>query len=259
MPYKYLPIEKKHTYNNMLKNLTYNGNTAVPALLFTPTYPSTQGTTSSQRIGDRIDPSSLVLDFVMQHTTGLDYPFWPDLYDQGNVVTSVSGTFTNGTGSITSSNNALQNYKPVVPWHATFRLMLIKHDDILALDTADDCVDWFEANFVPYRTDPSIWSVQCPLLRETTDDTGTFSIVYDHVFKLTSSKPNYHFSHTFPLKGHMAFNPTSPAKPTNVRYTFVIFGPMSYLDTDYSIKQFMGVNNVTASMSGVLKMNYIDI
>ena len=243
----------------MLNSLTYNGTSSVPAMLFKPVYPVTQGVTSSQRIGDRISPSSLVLDFIMQHTVGLDYPFWPDLFSQGNAVSSVSGTFTNGTGTVTSTNNALNSFKPVVPWHAVFRLMLVKHDEILSLDTPTQCVTWFKDNFVPYRTDSPTWSIQCPMLRETTDDTGTFSILYDHTFKLSSSKPNYHFSHTFPFKGSMAFDPDDPSKPTNTQYKFIIFGPMSYLDADYSIKEFMGVNNVSASMQGVLKMNYIDV
>lgn len=258
MPYKYIPIEKKHTYNNMLNSLTYNGTSSVPAMLFKPVYPVTQGVTSSQRVGDKIAPSAFVLDFILQHMTGVDYPMLPDAFTPGQTY-STSGTFASGTGTITSTGHDLNGFKPVVPWHANFRLLFVKHQSILSLDTPAQCVTWFKDNFVPYTTSDPQWSNQCPLLRETTDDTGTFDILYDHNFRLSSTKSTYHFSHTFPFKGQMQFDPADPSTPTNYEYKFIILGPLSVLDADYSIKSSYGVNNVTATMFGVLKMNYIDI
>lgn len=263
MPYRYLPIEKKHIYNNFGVYFNYNSATSNPAQLLVPYYPSQQGNAVNQRVGDKIAMNNFILDFVIQHSVSLDYPFIPDLYEQGNVVTSVSGTFTSGSGVISSTNNALNNYKTPVPWFANFRLFLIEHDDILTLDTAAECVTWFKDNFVPYKTVSGTyqWTNQCPILRETTEDTGTYKILYDHSFKLTSTKGAYHFSKTFTVKNHLSFTESSPTQipPTNKLFKFIIIGPLSQLDYSPAIKEGYATGDVRVDLSGVIKTNYIDI
>ena len=261
MPYRYIPIEKKHTYNNFSQTFTYGLSTAACCMIFKPTWPTTQGLTSSQRIGDKISPSSMVLDFQLQHATSQGTPFVNETFGMGYTY---SGTLTNGTGSI-STPNTFTGYKPNHDWISHFRLFLLSYEDNMPFDTAAFAKSWYEDNFVPYvypSDEPVVegkWTNQIDLLRETTDDTGQFSILFDHKFTLSNRKSIYHFSKTFPLKGTVNFETPLSTEPTNRRYVFILFGPLNYFDFDYSMYPEFSVSGVQVTGRGVLKLNYIDI
>lgn len=263
MPYRTVQVEKKHTYKNFADQFIYGLVTGPCNYSFQPTYPTVQGTGSDQRVGDKISPTSMVLDMIVTHTGyTLGTPFQ---YEQYQVpVYQYSGAFTNGTGSISSSTIPTTRYKHPSDWFAQFRLFLLDVEvDSLIGDSPADNKEWFQDNFVPYvypTENPPVvgqWNNQTDMLRETTADTGTYKILYDYKFTLTNKKPLKHIVKTFPMKGILNFEKGGD-KVTNRKLVFILFGPLHYMNEDYKIHQEFASSGVQCAVKGVLKLNYID-
>lgn len=262
MPYRSVHVEKKHTYQNFDEQFVYDLYNASCNATFQPKYPTTQGYTSEDRIGDKISPTSMVLDMIVSHTGySLGAPFQ---YEQYTVPTyQTTGTFTNGSGTLSSVAVNQTHTKYPTDWFAQFRLFLLDVDvDSTIGDSPDDNKEWFEDNFVPYVypvEEPLLrgqWNNQTDMLRETTADTGTYKILYDYKFTLTNRKPLKHIVKTFPMKGILNFD-KGGTKPTNRKLVFIVFGPLHYMNESYVIHQELNLG-VTCSCRGVLKLNYID-
>lgn len=261
MPYKTIVVEKKHTYQNFDLPFNYGIATTDSCVVFKPKYPETQGVTVSSRIGDKITPTSMVLDMVVQHPYLQGSPFSNETY-------SIGYSYSTSTNSVP---NTLTGYKPNHDWFSQFRLFLITVDpDSILAETSALAKVWFQENFVPYvypDDEPVVvgqWNNQTDLKRESTEDTGNFQILWEHKFTLTNKHPSQHIVHTFPMKGVLTFpNPADdPAAdqtvPSNRKYLFILMGPLNYINFDYSLMQEFSTTGVQASAKGVLKLNYMD-
>lgn len=252
-------VELKHTYKNFTSASALKFKDTTTAYGFLPTYPG-QGVTSSQRIGLKCNSTSMLLDMLIQIRTN-EYPFGV-LTSVSNVVQSVNGTFASGTGSITSSGNQFSSYKPNLPWFANYRIFVVKcKPDFIFGNGVDpdvpNYVEWFKKNYV-YHSTSTDFSNQQLVMRESTDDTGQFSILYDHQFKLSDKKPVYHFNNSFKFKQQFNFTneDTDTDAPTNVAYHFFIIPPLSIADYSYSLQTYTGA--ITTTAVGVLKLSYVD-
>lgn len=257
MPYRYVPIEKKHTYQNFSATIGYR-NTFTSAAV-SPKYPDI-GMGTQDRIGDKISPSSLVLDFSIQHESTFGAPFKrsESNYD---VCKSVSGTFTNGTGTVTSTSTPLYVSKPFYPWSSNFRLFVVETEADFVFGSGTDYIQWFKNNWVYYGASGApVYTNQSVIMRESTDDTGQFKIIFDHQFKLSSSKPIYNFNKTIPLKGQFTFTAATGDVPSSKQYFVIIIPPLSQYDFDTTLLDYNGNSGaITARWVGVFKLNYTDI
>lgn len=195
---------------------------------------------------------------VLQHSYNQGTPFANETYTSGYTY---SGSLTNGTGSI-SVPNTLTGYKPNHDWFSQFRVFLIQTEpDEVLFDSAINAKHWFLDNFVPYVLEDgetqAVTNNQIDLLRESTVDTGSYKIVWDYKFTLTNKKPMKHINKTFPLNKTLSFEKDIGTVPTNVRYTFVILGPINNINYDYSlVSEF--TNGINVNVKAVIKTNYLD-
>lgn len=261
MPYKTINVEKKHTYKNLATYFEYGFDANECCVVFDPSYPTERGTNSDQFIGDKISLTSIILDATIQHSYNQGAPFAPETFGVGF---SYSGTLTNGTGSI-SVPNTLTSYKPYHDWYSQFRAFLFETEtDEVLFDTAAHAKQWFLKNYVPYTYEnggtQAVTNNQIDILRESTVDTGTFKILWDHKFTLTNKKPMKHLKYTFvPKSPIMSYNKETGTVPTNKRYSFVIFGPFNKLNYDYSLySEFAGTGSIKVNVDAVVKTNYLD-
>lgn len=258
MPYRSIKIEKKHVYHNINTYFNYGIDSSNCCLVFDPYYPTAQGTQSDQRIGDKIRPTSFILDMVLQHSYNQGTPFANETYTPGYTY---SGSLTNGTGSI-SVPNTLTGYKPNHDWYSQFRVFLIQTEpDEVLFDSAINAKHWFLDNFVPYVLEDgatqAVTNNQIDLLRESTADTGSYKIVWDYKFTLTNKKPMKHINKTFPINKTFSFEKDTGTVPTNVRYSFVILGPINNINYDYSlVSEF--TSGINVNVKAVVKTNYLD-
>lgn len=252
-------VELKHTYNNFASGSALKFKDTTTAFGFKPVYPG-QGVSSSQRIGLKCTSTSMLVDLLFQIQTN-EYPLGV-LTSTSNVIQSVDGTWASGAGSIISSNNRINTYKPDMSWFANFRLFVVKcKPDFIFGNGVDpdtpNYVEWFKKNYVYYSTS-SEFSNQQLVMRESTDDTGQFSILYDHQFKLSDKKTIYHFNNSFKYKQSFNFTneDTDADAPTNVSYHFFVLPPLSQFDYSYSLATHAGA--ITVACNGVFKLSYVD-
>lgn len=251
-------VELKHTYHNFnsASQLTFMHTPS--AFGFKPLYPS-QGVTSSQRIGLKCTSTSMLLDMALQ-IRSQEYPF-SVMTDTTDVIKTCSGTIANGNGAIVSTSDTLTSFKPSMPWFANYRMFVVKCKPDFVFGNGTDpanpnYIEWFKKNFVYYAT--LEFSNQQLILRESTDDTGQFTILYDHQFKLSDRKPVYHFHNSFKIKQQFCFTneDTDNDEPTNVAYHFFIIPPLTYFDYAYTLNAT--VSSGITSCNGVLKLSYTD-
>ena len=103
-----------------------------------------------------------------------------------------------------------------------------------------------------------IYSNQCKVLRESTEDTGKFTIVSDTMHKLSLASNNKHlvFSHKL-YNQTMIFKDSTIITPSNLQYTFMIIPPLSHYDRSHSITDFID-DDVDVEFTCNLKLNYKD-
>lgn len=252
-------IELKHTYHNFNSVGALKFKTTSTSFGFKPLYPS-QGVTSSQRIGLKCTSTSMLLDMAVQ-IQSQEYPF-SVLTDTTGVITECNGTIANGSGAIVSSSDILTSYKPSMPWFANYRMFVVKcKPDFIFGDGTDpdipDYIQWFKKNFV-YYANSNEFSNQQLIMRESTEDTGQFTILYDHQFKLSDRKPVYHYHNSFKIKQQFVFTNEDADNdaPTNVAYHFFIIPPLTYFDYSFTLNALVG--SCITSCNGVLKLSYTD-
>lgn len=255
-----MPFELKHTYQNFTSGSNLKFKDTTTAYGFLPLYPG-QGVTSAQRIGLKCTSTSMLLDMIVQ-IQSQEYPFSVQT-DTTDVIKTCTGSIASGTGVISSTSDVLTSFKPSMSWFANYRLFVVKCKPDFVFGNgvdpaAPNYVEWFKKNFVYYSTDTD-YSNQQLILRESSDDTGQFTILYDHQFKLSDRKPVYHYHNSFKFRQQFNFinNSTDPDDPTNVAYHFFIIPPLSYPDYSYTLQALTGACITTAN--GVLKFSYSDL
>lgn len=244
-------FELKHTYTNIYDESMHFKTTPV-GKIFTCTYPS-QGTDQDDRIGNKINLTSLVLDGYIS-ITGNSYPFRLQT-DPIDMLDSVSGTFANGTGTIASTYNSTAVFKFPQAWYAKFRIFLVKYKPGYVITNP---VAWFKKNFIYYDEAGTTYSNQCAILRESTEDTGKFSILSDFTVKLSLGSNSKHIKHVTKLNRTLVtFKDSASDTPTNLAYAYLIVPPLSQFDYSHSITDFPDTDISVASAFN-LKLNYVD-
>lgn len=245
-----MPYELKHTYTNIESSAIHFKTTPV-GLVFNSVYP-TSGTDQDERVGNKINLTSFVLDGFL-NIVETSYPFRLQT-DTTDVIKSCGGTIGTGSGVISSTTDTLPTFKFPQPWYAKFRFILIKHKPDYVVT---DAVAWFKKNFVYMATTPT-YSNQCKVLRESTEDTGKFSIISDTMHKLSLTSNNKHIVFTHKLFNQtMTFKDSTTITPSNLQYTFMIIPPLSHYDRSHSITDFPD-DNVDVEFTCNLKLNYKD-
>lgn len=230
MPIK---IEEKHVYQHVatnqdltipiFKSLTqpsypqyYRGYAPTEAtcklLHNTNTITVSQGTAEDQRIGNKVNIKSvsLVLNLHMNPTS-----------------------LVNDFG-----------HSELVDMKFHFRLMCVKFNSPLSTaDEAENFADWYRNTFIYYRTVSVTGGDKMPFqsnwmdkMRNSTDYTGSFKILYDKKFSLSKFKTVKQKQINLPINGNATFDNdtnqlTLNQKLSNI-YTFLIGPSNNWLDMD---------------------------
>lgn len=229
--------EIKHTYENTTTVLRMNptdNNNSYNCSYVKPVYPS-QGTDENERIGRKISVKSL---------------HWSGVF---NTNASAFNTFY-----------AAQTYHLNRPWFAKFRAMVVEFDPDFAITTGN-IMSWFNATYV-YFDEGKQPSVHTSMLRESTAYTGSFKIIIDKKFTLTSSKPSYPFDFNIPWRPTLNFDSAGQTDPTNRKLICFVIGPnefeadMSFnLGTWFSTTYGLNPNGATIGLHlSNLKLSFYD-
>jgi len=250
-----MPYELKHIYNNIsTSDIKFKGTPV--GYVFHPEYP-VQGTDQDDRIGNKINLTSMVLDGFLT-IVETHYPFRLET-DVTNVITTVGGTLASGSGTISSSTAPQTIFKFPQNWYAKFRLILIKHKPDYVVTNS---VAWFKKNFVYLVETGDVYtgtySNQTKVLRESTADTGKFTIVSDTIHKLSLTSNSKHLKQTHKLnKAQASFVSGSIDTPSNLQYTYMVIPPLSHHDYSHLITDFPN-NDVDVELVANLKLNFSD-
>ena len=245
-----MPFELKHIYTNICSSAIHFKTHPV-GLVFNSNYP-TSGTDQDERVGNKINLTSFVIDGFFNIVEN-SYPFRMET-DTTDLISICGGTLASGNGVISSSTQTLPSWKMPQPWYAKFRFIIIKHKPDY---TVTNPVAWFKKNFVYMATTPT-YSNQCKILRESTEDTGKFSIIHDSMHKLSLSSNNKHISFSYKLANvSVNFKDSTTITPSNVQYTFMVIPPLSHYDRSHSITDFIDAD-VDVEFTCNLKLIYKD-
>lgn len=233
MPIK---IEEKHIYQHtatnqdlylsVIKSVTnptfpryYRGYAPTDAncklLHNTNTIAITQGTTEDQRIGNKVNIKSvsLVLNLHINPT--------PLINDFG--------------------------HSELVDMKFHFRLMCVKFNSPLPTTSTggepEEFAKWYRSTFIYYRTVSVSGDANMPVqsnwmdkMRNSTEYTGSFKILYDKKFSLSKFKTVKQKQINLPIKGNATFDNTnnllSPNQGLSNIYTFLIGPSNNWLDMD---------------------------
>lgn len=151
-----------------------------------------------------------------------------------------------------------------------FRIMVVKFDKAM---TEQDICDWFKATYIYFNTvnlTPSGTTIQQSVhqtkLRESTDYTGKFKILYDKKIKLGKKKTVKMANVPIKIKQNLNFdNTNNTCTDAAFKYIYgLVIGPCyNQLDTDTitADKSFHFSTDFVslAHVNGVLKYEYYDI
>lgn len=266
-------IENKHTYKNV--DSTIDGNPLAPNQTsvrqeqtvfryYAPAYPI-QGDDDNDRIGKKIMTTSIVSEGFLELRTGNAQNTLGDVYD-GFISELIQ---VGGWG---------QNYEvnPMNwPLDISVRHMFVEFDRTLLGPEVSQALspqnlrDWFRSLFVQTGTDV-MPSNRMEVLRESTDDTGKFKILYDKVHHLSFDHPQIHYKVNIPYKRTLNFGTTDVmSSPTNHSLIYEIFIGPTNIYTDYGSRAFgdhlLATSAAEANfmprlihISHMIKMNYVD-
>lgn len=257
-----MPYELKHTYKNFHSDSSIDFKGTPTTIGYEPNYPI-QGVGNDNRIGLKFTSSSFVIDFLLTIPSQA-YPFIPEV-ESANLIKSCGGSINTGTGVISSTTDSVLTFKPALEWFANFRFFVVRCDPTYVFrasgstSTTDNYVHWFLKEFAYIYKDGSDvehYTNQMSLLRESTEDTGQFSILYDKQFKLSNKKDMYHFNKSFKYVTKFNFKEPTSLAPSNYTYHFFIIPPLASEDYSTSLQQHTG--DIPVTWQGVIKMNYTD-
>lgn len=156
-----------------------------------------------------------------------------------------------------------------------FRVMVVKFDNGLIM-TRPEIVNWFRETYIYFRQQTlsagagalnvPYQSIHQTKLRESTEWTGKFKILYDKKIKMGKKKTVKISNISIPIKQNLSFdNNNNQVTDDNFQNIFAfIIGPgCNELDTDAisadKIYNWNGVNRGIAATNAVLKWEYYDI
>lgn len=167
-----------------------------------------QGTAEDQRVGNKVNVKSISISLYIRFNTE-----------------RLIAAFSHGQMIDTFFN---------------FRVMTVRFNDPVS---SADIARWYRESFIYYRTVSISGGDEYPYqsnwmdkLRESTEWTGSFEILYDKKFKIKKSKSVKQMNILVPLNGYVNFDnvsnkPTAGQKFNNV-YTFLITPSNIFLDMD---------------------------
>ena len=252
-----------------------------------------QGTGARQRIGDKI--------FLKSVQIMLNLSMMKQFYDNlaGNsdvIVGSINDTYPTGftstgtgttmTGTITTSNNPsdfyiYKNNRMNIKQFMKFRIMIVRFDDLSDNEGKKEedlkifIRNWFNEIFVPLAIVPAsgsgyqdipVVSNQSKMLRESTQYTGSYKIMYDEMIELNQNDYSKYIKINLEPKMNLTFK-DSDNNPTteNFNNVFGFIIPPTYYKTDMDIvsyNQFLrGVYSSinVAEFTTNVKFTYYDI
>ena len=272
-----IQIEDKHTYNssnfvvygarfdNQASNINndFNNNRGLVKYM-SPTYPS-NGTDENNRIGRKIYTSSLCTEGFIKLYNVMDNTNVNTIYDVYTYHNSDEYTLLAGAVSPQSApfNTNEQNLD------VSIRHMIVAFDieNKTDLELSQYLYDWFTKIYIQTGT-YNLSSNRTQMLRESTQYTGEFRILFDKVHHLTLKNPIVHYKEVLPYKKTFNFDGTGNLQPTNKKVYELFIGPTNiYIDYgSFSIGQWIENNNgalspniYVAEVSSTLKLKYTDM
>lgn len=270
-----IQIEDKHTYNSTNTPIfgcrsdsffpTNNNDVANQRTIIKyiePTYPVT-GTDESNRIGRKIYSSSLSTEGFIKLYNTIDNQNINTVYDvytfhNSDELTALNSQVTPQSAPFNTNEQALD---------VSIRHMIVEFD----IESCDVPVtymfSWFFGSYVQTGS-YNLPSNRTQMLRESTQYTGQFNILWDKVHHLTLSNPIVHYKETIPYKRTMNFDGTGSGAPTGKKVYELFIGPMN-IYTDYGSfglgqwisnnKDDLSPNIYVAELSTTLKFKYTDM
>lgn len=164
------------------------------------------------------------------------------------------------------------NYGTNADMFMRFRVMIVKFADDMTI-TRNEIVNWFRATYIYFKTKTlqngsvvPIQSVHQTKLRESTEYTGKFKILYDKKIKMGKKKTVKISNISIPIKQNLTFdNTTNQCTDGNFNNMFaIIIGPScNQLDLDCvgadKVYNWNGVTRYIANTKAVLKWEYYDM
>lgn len=280
-----IPVESKHTYasyNGLICGASMdsqigadNFNANRPLINGSiPRYPI-RGTDEQNRIGRKIRTDSLVSEFFINLYNTLDYDNFNTIYDyytavNANVLAAISSMVDPDSPAFNTNEQNLD---------VSIRHLIVEFDRDFLLDfeptNEDDFIrlyDWFW-QLSMFTGTYGMHSNRQQVKRESTEYTGSFSILYDKVIHLSLRNPIYHGNVSIPYVRHLNFDGESdnedlPDLPSNKVVIQFFVGPTNiFIDYgNFNLGQYISnrppdapPNIIVAEISNSLKLSYTDL
>ena len=272
-----IQIEDKHTYNsvnmmiygarydNVSSNINNSFNTNRGLVRFiSPTYPST-GTDENNRIGRKIYTSSLCTEGFLKLYNVIDNANVNTIYDvytyhNSDEYTSLATQVSPQQAPFNTNEQSLD---------VSIRHMVVQFDIDNKTETElnEYFYDWFTKLYIQTGT-YNLSSNRSQIMRESTQYTGDFKILFDKVHHLTLRNPIVHYKEVIPYKKTMNFDGTGSLQPTSKKIYELFIGPTNiYVDYgSFGLGQWINNNTeglvpniYVAEVSSTLKLKYTDM
>lgn len=271
-----IQIEDKHTYNSVntplfgcrtdsvqIEDNNDVANQRVVIKYIEPAYPST-GTDENNRIGRKINSSSLCTEGFIKLFNTIDNGNINTIYDvysfhNSDEYTAMASQVTPQQAPFNTNEQALD---------VSIRHMIVEFDSLGSTNEILTLLwGWFRTTYI-YTGQYNLPSNRTQMLRESTQFTGDFKIIFDKVHHLSLRNPIIHYKEVIPYKRIMNFDGTGDVAPTGRRVIEIFVGPTNIF-TDYGsygIGQWianqanqLAPNIYIAELSSTLKFKYTDM
>lgn len=257
-----------------------------------------QGTGPRERIGDKVYLKSVQIMLNLTAMKGFYRGLLGNAQKIGNTLsvpypTNYTTTGAGGqilTSTVTTDLYTYQNNRMNTKQFAKFRVMIVRFDDLSDTQSKEETAlkifirDWFNTIFVPLAIVPHnpiedldgysgvkhldipVVSNQSKMLRESTQYTGSFKILYDEMIELNQHDFSKHIKINLEPKTNLTFK-DSDNNPTT-EYFNNVFGfiiPPTYYKTDMDIETYDELLNLPSSSTNIaefttnIKFTYYDI
>lgn len=275
-----LQIEKKHTYksyNALICGVTTDSQVAQTHYNYDrplitgdhPNYPVT-GTDENNRIGRKIRTESLVSEFFINLYNTMDNDNFNTIYDY--FTYSNSDTQQSITDEVSPQQAPFNTNEQNLD--ISIRHFIIEFDrdflgfyDPLQEDAFYKYFDWFYQKNI-FTGNYNMHSNRQQVMRESTEYTGNYNVLYDKMIHLSLARPLYHGNVSIPYVRNLSFDGVGSELPSNKVVMQFFIGPTNPMIDygNFNLGQFItnnapdgGPNLILAELSNTLKLNYTDV